>query len=99
MRMLYPLCLLFLASASDAQGLSRYAGREAGQFGKGVVETIQTLQPEWETIQPRGKEECLRESGGVLDNRYMRCRNGRQEWVRYDVDGRRKVLQERAIPH
>lgn len=99
MHKLFPALLILLASTAHAERLSRELGREIGQIGKGAAETILTLQPEWETVQPRGREECLRESGGVLDNRYMRCRNGRQEWVRYDADGRRKVLQERAIPH
>lgn len=56
------------------------------------------LTPQWETIQPRSKEDCIRESGGVLNNAFVRCRNGRQESVTYDRAGRRKIHQERPIP-
>jgi len=95
---LYVIVMLLASNMAGAQGITQEAGREVGRFGKGVAESILSLQPSWETIQPKSKEECLRESGGVLDNRFMRCRNGRQEWVRYDPDGRRKVLNERPIP-
>lgn len=99
MRLLYLLVCLICASVVHAQSISQELGKEAGRFGKGVAQSIMDLQPHWETIEPRSKEECLKESGGVLDNRFVRCRNGRQEWVRYDTEGRRKVLQVRAIPN
>lgn len=99
MRSLYLFSLLLFAPVVGAQSISQEVGKEVGRFGKGVAQSIMDLQPHWETIEPRSKEECLKESGGVLDNRFVRCRNGRQEWVRYDTEGRRKVLQVRAIPN
>lgn len=99
MRLLYLLVCLIFVSVVYAQSISHELGKEAGRFGKGVAQSVIDLQPHWETIEPRSKEECLKESGGVLDNRFVRCRNGRQEWVRYDTEGRRKVLQVRAIPN
>lgn len=99
MRSLYVFTLVLFASAASAQSVSQDVGKEVCRFGKGVAQSIMDLQPHWETIEPRSKEECLKESGGVLDKRFVRCRNGRQEWVRYDTEGRRKVLQVRAIPN
>ena len=100
-------CLLIGFSGSGlAQSVARQAGHAAGQFGvgvgeavgQGVARSLASLQPEWITIPPRSKEECLTEAGGVLNNVFMRCRNGRQEFVRYDENGRKRVLSERPIP-
>lgn len=99
MRLVYFAVLIVLASGVHAQSISQEVGKEVGRFGKGVAQSVMDLQPHWETIEPRSKEECLSDSGGVLDNRFMRCRNGRQEWVRYDTEGRRKVLRVRPIPY
>lgn len=73
-----------------------------GKFGTGVGEEIGSSmakqQPHWITIEPGTKEECIAKAGGVLNNTYMRCRNGRQEFVRFDADGNKVVLNERPIP-
>ncbi len=88
------------------ESLAKAAGKQAGQFGAGVGEAVmepmmQGLldnQPTWETVPPRPKEDCLAETGGVVNEAFVRCRNGRQEYVRIDSAGNRKVLQERSIP-
>lgn len=89
-----------------AESPARSAGRAVGQFGAGVGEAVGggvsegviAIQPEWITVPPRGKDECLAESGGVVNPTFMRCRNGRQEYVRFDSKGNKKVLSERPIP-
>lgn len=102
------VCCLLLgwAGAAVADSVAREAGRTVGEFGAGMGEVVgqgmarslSSMQPEWITIPPRSKEECLAEAGGVLNSIYMRCRNGRQEYVRYGPDGRKRVLDERPIP-
>ena len=54
--------------------------------------------PQWETIEPRPIKDCLAESGGVINEAVMRCRNGRQEYVKKNHRGERQVMQERRIP-
>lgn len=98
MRWMIGLGLVMLTQTVAAESTVYQLGRQVGIFGKGLVHESLSLEPEWETVEPRSREACLAESGGVLDVRYMRCRNGRQEWVRYDPDGRRRVLRERPIP-
>lgn len=79
--------------------VSRNIGRAAGQFGAGVAESVtDSTRVEWITIEPRSREECIAASNGVLDRMYMRCRNGRQEMVRFDAKGRKVVISERPIP-
>jgi len=89
---------LALAEESLIKGL----GKLLGQFGTGVAEEVGAgmakQQPHWITIEPGSKEECIAKAGGVLNNTYMRCRNGRQEFVRFDADGNKVVLNERPIP-
>lgn len=90
-----------------AETTARQAGRAVGEFGAGVGEAVgqgvarslAPLQPEWITVAPRSKEECIAESHGVLDATYMRCGNGRQEFIRFDPQGRKQVLGEHAIPN
>lgn len=72
---------------------------------EGVTKNIQDVQKavvteksEWITIPPRSKEECIKESGGELNNYFVRCRNGRQELVKVSESGRKTVLSERPIP-
>lgn len=89
-----------LASAEET--LSRQAGKSVGEFGVGVGQAIGSgladgMHLEWETVAPRSKEQCLLESGGVVNPVFVRCRNGRQEQVRYS-NGRRIVVRERPIP-
>lgn len=73
-------------------------GRAVGSFGRGAAESISEVQPSWVTIQPRSRDDCIEESGGEINNVYVRCRNGRQEYTRVDSRGRRFVLRERPIP-
>ena len=96
-------CLLTALSANAAaDSVLNAAGKALGQIGSGLTEGIthpmRDAQPEWITIAPRSKKDCIAESGGELNAIYMRCRNGRQEYVRYDAAGRKRVLSERAIP-
>lgn len=82
------------------------AGKALGEFGTGVGEAVgdgitrglSSMQPQWITIAPKTKEECLVESGGVINPMFVRCRNGRQELVRFDAKGNKAVLNERSIP-
>lgn len=98
--------LAMFAPAMHAQSAAREAGKAVGQFGAGVGEAVtqpmreqvQSMQPEWITIAPRSKAECMAESGGVVNTTFMRCRNGWQEYVRHDAAGNKKVISERAIP-
>lgn len=96
------LSLSVLFGCSETQQATneaaRHVGRAAGKVGAGVAETAAEFAPRWETIPPRSKEECIKESGGELNNFYARCRNGYQEQVRMDAAGRRHVLRERSIP-
>lgn len=91
-------CLVFTSSAFAQSDVARGVGRVAGQFGLGVTDAIRDTQPHWETVPAKSKEECLKESNGVLDNSFVRCRNGRQEYVQYSSRNERMVLRERPIP-
>lgn len=86
------------AYANGADDALRGAGRAVGSFGVGATDAILAAQPSWVTIAPRSKADCIKESGGELNNVYVRCRNGRQEYVRVDSLGNRRVLGERPIP-
>lgn len=91
-------CLMFTSVAYAQSEVARSVGRVAGQFGVGVADSIRDTQPQWETIPAKPKDECLKESKGVLDNAFVRCRNGRQEYVQYSSKNERMVLRERPIP-
>ena len=90
--------LMFSLMAFAQSDVVRGAGRLAGQFGVGITDTIRDNQPHWETIPAKSKAECLKESNGVLNNQFVRCRNGRQEYVQYNSKNERMVLRERPIP-
>ncbi len=101
------VCMIFgLPASALGDSLARNAGKVIGEFGAGIGEQVgqsltksmASMQPEWITIMPRSKEECLVEAGGELNAIFMRCRNGRQEYVRYDANGKKMVLNERSIP-
>lgn len=62
-----------------------------------ITPLIPEIYTEWVTIKPRDREACKKESNGVLDDTYRRCRNGRQELIRVS-NGRRSVISERPIP-
>ncbi|MES1924175.1 hypothetical protein [Salinisphaera sp. T31B1] len=85
-----------------ADGLAHTIGRVFGDFGGGVgeaaIQSVRDNQARWVTIEPRTKADCLSESHGVINSTYVRCRHGRQELTRFDSDGGRVVLSERAIP-
>ncbi|MCZ4306976.1 hypothetical protein O4G98_19760 [Zoogloeaceae bacterium G21618-S1] len=94
--------MAFLCTHAAAESILHAAGKALGQISAGVAEGItqpmRDAQPEWITIAPRSKQECIAESSGELNTIYMRCRNGRQEFVRHDANGRKRVLSERPIP-
>ena len=102
------LCVFIFtyATNSNADSIAREIGKAIGDVAGGVAEAgaaplregVINMTPVWETIEPRSKEACFEETGGVVNNYFLRCRNGRQEQVRYLKDGTRTVLSERAIP-
>ena len=99
------LGLAIFASATTcahAEGVANTVGRVFGSFGAGVgqaaTQPLRDSQPQWITIQPRAKEDCLAESRGVINSTYVRCRRRRQELTRFDGAGNRVVLSERGIP-
>lgn len=98
MKLVAIACLMFSSAAMAQSDVMRSIGRVTSQFGIGVTDSIRDSQPQWETIRAKSKQECLQESGGVLDNAFVRCRNGRQEYVQYNSKNERMVLRERPIP-
>lgn len=80
------------------KSMGELVGEAGGSVASGIKKSMQSNEPQWITIEPKSKETCLKESGGTLDHTYMRCRNGRQEYVRFDTNGQKVVLSERAIP-
>lgn len=106
MRYIFTLILVTSSGVHAADdNVARQAGHAVGQFGAGVGEAVgegvaaglSSMQPQWITIPPRTKEECFDETGGMINASFMRCRNGRQEYVRYSR-GQKIVLRERPIP-
>jgi hypothetical protein len=95
------VCLL-LPTISFADSLARNLGNAIGEFSasisSSVGKTIASQQPQWIIINPKSKDECFAESGKVINAVYIRCRHGRQEWVRFDANGNKIVLSERPIP-
>lgn len=63
-----------------------------------IMEQVAPPVPQWQTIQPKSKADCLQVSGGVLNPVFVRCHYGYQELVTYDSKGHRKVIQDRPIP-
>lgn len=102
-RILFGLAIFASAAAcAHADTVANAVGRVFGSFGAGVgqaaTQPLRDSQPQWITIEPRGKEDCLAESHGVINSTYVRCRRGRQELTRFDAAGNQIVLSERAIP-
>ena len=95
--MKYPILILatLLTTTCYAQG---YRAKSVEKAAGNVVKSVEALQHHWETIPPKSKEECLKESNSEINNMYARCRNGWQEFVRIDTNGRRLVTSERPIP-
>ncbi len=83
-------------------GLVQSIGNILGEFstgvGAGATKAIVAQQAQWITIAARPKAVCIAESGNVINTVYVRCRNGRQEFVRFDANGQKIVLSERPIP-
>lgn len=106
MRALALAALFLVATSVHAQSEARRAGKAVGEFsagfgeavGDGIQRGFEDLQPEWVTVAPRTRAECLKVTGGVVNPQFVRCRNGWQEYVQYTASGRKRVLQERAIP-
>lgn len=106
MRLLVLAAGLSLSMPVLAESVLQQAGKSVGDFAAGVGESVsggirknmQSNEPQWITVEPKSREACLKESGGTLNQVYMRCRNGRQEYVRFDGNGQKVVLSERAIP-
>ena len=102
MRVLVLAGALTLPLSSMAQvGRSAAAAIALERLQQSAVDAQKTMAeglPYWETIPPRSKAECFEETGGVVNEAFVRCRNGRQEQVRVLRDGKRRVLQERPIP-
>lgn len=102
------LAFPFLCAAEQAQepSVAREAGRAVYEFGQGVghaalqplADNAQRLRGEWITVNPRPVADCLEETDGVINPTFARCRNGWQEHVVYERDGRKRVLRERPIP-
>jgi hypothetical protein len=105
-QLMLKVLLFCLPAFCLADSVPRTAGKVVGEFGAGVGEAIGTSvakgvavqQPQWITVHPKSKEECLKESGGTINPVFVRCRNGRQEFVRLDANGNKAVLNERPIP-
>jgi hypothetical protein len=93
-------------AGSPINEASRGAGQALGNFGAGVgdaigdsmQESIKRNTPHWITIAPRTKEDCFKETGGIVNKTFMRCRNGYQQSVYTLSTGEIRVLQERPIP-
>jgi len=90
------------ATCAYADGPANALGRAFGSFGAGVgqaaIQPLRDSQPQWITVKPRAKEDCLAETDGVINSTFVRCRHGRQELTRFDAAGNRVVLSERRIP-
>jgi hypothetical protein len=97
---------LITSQHTNAESLAHVAGSSVGEFSAGIgnvvaanmAKNILDNQPQWITIQPKSKTTCIKESQGVLDRLYMRCRNGYQEYTRVNSQGQKTVLSERPIP-
>lgn len=91
-----------ITSSAHAESAAEYLGRQLGTFsgsaGTAAMVPLADAQPQWITIQPRSKADCLAASNQVLNERYLRCRRGWQEYARLDAAGRKVVLSERPIP-
>jgi hypothetical protein len=91
---------------TNAESLAHIAGSSVGAFGAGIgdvvganmAKNILDNQPQWITVQPKSRAICIKESQGVLNRLYMRCRNGYQEYSRINSQGQKTVLSERPIP-
>ena len=82
LRLIPLLVAVWSASAVAESGLAHAAGQRIGNMTAGAGDTVADHPPEWITIAPRSKKDCIAASGGILSSVYMRCRNGHQEHVR-----------------
>tara|TARA_B100002049_G_scaffold224174_1_gene195290 strand:- start:741 stop:1007 length:267 start_codon:yes stop_codon:yes gene_type:complete len=64
------------AQADPANALGRAFGNFGAGVGQAAVAPLQNSQPQWITIAPRSKEACFKESNGVINSTFVRCRRG-----------------------
>lgn len=82
-----------------AQTVAAAAGGASQAIFQGQIDKIQREQPQWETTLGRSKDECMAISNGVINEAFMRCRHGYQQFVSHKDNGTTLVLQERKIPN
>lgn len=101
-RLVIAYTLFSLPAVGYADTIVQSIGNILGEFstgvGAGATKAIVAQQAQWITIAARPKAVCIAESGNVINTVYVRCRNGRQEFVRFDANGQKIVLSERPIP-
>lgn len=89
------LSLLLVTGSAVAQSPSLQALPAAA--ARAMSEQILEQMPRWESVPARAKDECLKETGGAIDNAYVKCRNGYERQIRVDSSGKVYVLQERQV--
>ena len=62
------------------------------------MDKIQREQPHWEATPGKSIEECMALTSGVVNETFMRCRHGYQQFISRRDNGTVAVLQERKIP-
>lgn len=83
---------------------ARKAGRAYGEFSRGVGEAIMAPMADSmprhviENVEPQPKDVCMKESNGVIDKKFMRCRNGAQLTWYVRSDGSRELVREKPLP-
>ncbi|WP_146680351.1 hypothetical protein [Oceanococcus atlanticus] len=101
MRLIFVICILFssvtLAQTQEPHSHSSFVEKLGRAFSAPLTDTMQAGIPRWEAFKPRPRKECLAAANGTLDDDYKRCRFGYEEYVRYDSQGHRIVLNSRAL--
>lgn len=91
-RLILVLCLAYSAVTQAQTNAPQRHPSLAERLGQALsaplTETMQAGIPRWEVIKPRP---------GTLDDDYKRCRFGYEEYVRYDAQGQRIVLNSRPL--
>lgn len=100
-RLILVLCLAYSAVTQAQTNAPQRHPSLAERLGQALsaplTETMQAGIPRWEVIKPRPRTECLAAAQGTLDDDYKRCRFGYEEYVRYDAQGHRIVLNSRPL--
>lgn len=95
------VALLLFSGVSSAESIPNQAGYYAGQFGAGVsrsvLDAMYENRPTWVDVKPRSKAECMKESEGMVNPIYMKCRNGYQAYIVRLSSGEFRVLDERPL--